>query len=94
VPFQQWNLPVAIQRVRDRILKRPQGDPAFVELLMLAREVGCQSALCQSALNSFTNLEGFARWFPAVFTCPLSPVAGLLWKTACKTFQILETIQR
>jgi hypothetical protein len=26
--------------VRDRILKRPKGDRAFVELLMMAREVG------------------------------------------------------
>jgi hypothetical protein len=36
VPFREWNLPVAIQLVRDRILKQPKGDRAFVELLLMA----------------------------------------------------------
>ena len=40
VPFLDWDLPSAIQRVRDRILKQPKGDRAFVELLMMAHEVG------------------------------------------------------
>jgi transposase len=40
VPFQQWELPTAIRLVRDRILKQPKGDRAFVELLMMAREFG------------------------------------------------------
>lgn len=39
-PFVEWNLPMAIKRVRDRILKQPKGDRAFVELLMLAGETG------------------------------------------------------
>ena len=34
VPFREWDLPVAIQQVRDRILKQPRGDRAFVELLL------------------------------------------------------------
>jgi len=33
VPFREWELPIAIQHVRDRILKQPRGDRAFVELL-------------------------------------------------------------
>jgi transposase len=40
VPFLDWDLPSSIRLVRDRILKRPKGDRAFVELLMMAREVG------------------------------------------------------
>ena len=40
VPFLDWDLTSAIQRVRDRILKQPKGDRAFVELLMMAHEVG------------------------------------------------------
>jgi transposase len=40
VPFLEWDLPVPIQMVRDRILKQPKGDRAFVELLLVAREVG------------------------------------------------------
>lgn len=39
-PFVEWDLPMAIKRVRDRILKQPKGDRAFVELLMLAGETG------------------------------------------------------
>ncbi len=35
-PFVAWDLPRPIQIVRDRILKQPKGDRAFVELLMLA----------------------------------------------------------
>jgi len=43
VPFREWDLPVAIQQVRDRILKQPRGDRAFVELLLMAREVGLET---------------------------------------------------
>jgi hypothetical protein len=43
VPFQEWDLPLAIQRVRDRILKQPKGDHAFVELLIMARDVGLEA---------------------------------------------------
>lgn len=38
-PFVTWELPVVIQVVRDRILKQPKGDRAFVELLLMAREL-------------------------------------------------------
>jgi transposase len=40
VPFREWQRPIAIQLVRDHILKQPKGDRAFVALLMIAREVG------------------------------------------------------
>jgi hypothetical protein len=40
VPFQQWDLPVSIQVVRDRVLKQDKGDRAFVELLLMARSLG------------------------------------------------------
>lgn len=39
-PFQEWGLPVPIKVVRDRILKQDQGDRAFVELLLMAKEMG------------------------------------------------------
>jgi hypothetical protein len=38
-PFVQWDLPVPIQVVRDRILKQNKGDRAFVDLLLMAREL-------------------------------------------------------
>jgi len=53
-PFQSWDLPAAIRVVRDRILKQPQGDRAFVELLLLAREVGLEvlEVACELTLET------------------------------------------
>lgn len=52
-PFLAWELPVAIRRVRDRLLKQPKGDRGFVELLLMAREVGLESleVACELALE-------------------------------------------
>ena len=33
-PFVEWDLPAPIQHVRERLLKQPRGDRAFVELLL------------------------------------------------------------
>jgi hypothetical protein len=53
VPFQQWDLPTPIRLVRDRILKQPKGDRAFVELLMMAREFGLEplQVACELVLD-------------------------------------------
>ena len=53
VPFREWDLPASIQRVRDRILNQPKGDRAFVELLMMAREVGLEplQVACELVLD-------------------------------------------
>jgi hypothetical protein len=53
VPFREWDLPIAIARVRDRILKQPKGDRAFVELLMMAREFGLEplQVACELVLD-------------------------------------------
>ena len=42
-PFREWDLPQSIQLVRERILKQPKGDRAFVELLLMARDVGLET---------------------------------------------------
>jgi transposase len=42
-PFVSWDLPQPIQLVRDRILKQPKGDSAFVELLVLAGQSGLEA---------------------------------------------------
>lgn len=39
-PFINWDLPASIKLVRDHILKQQKGDRAFVEVLMMAREMG------------------------------------------------------
>jgi hypothetical protein len=53
VPFQEWDLPIAIQLVRDRILKQPKGDRAFVELLLMARDAGLEAlqVACELVLD-------------------------------------------
>jgi len=61
-PFQQWDLPTAIRLVRDRILKQPKGDRAFVELLMMAREFGLEplQVACELVLDG--NVITAAVW--------------------------------
>ena len=76
-PFQQWDLPVPIRIVRDRILKQDKGDRAFVELLLMARalseagletlEVACDLVLqtgiiaAPIVLNEMRRLSEAAR---------------------------------
>ncbi len=36
----QWDLPMPIKVVRDRLLKQDKGDRTFVDLLLMARELG------------------------------------------------------
>lgn len=52
-PFVDWVLPESMARVRDRLLKQPQGDRAFVELLLAMREHGADpvTAACDLALE-------------------------------------------
>ena len=52
-PFRDWDLPQSIQLVRDRILKQPRGDRAFVELLLMAREAGLETleVACELVLD-------------------------------------------
>jgi len=42
-PFQEWDLPASIQAVRDRLLKQPKGDKAFVDILLMAKETGLEA---------------------------------------------------
>jgi hypothetical protein len=53
-PFVTWELPKPVQIVRDRILKQPKGDRAFVELLMLAGKAGMDAltVACELALET------------------------------------------
>ena len=52
-PFREWDLPPSIQLVRDRILKQPKGDRAFVELLLMARDAGLEplEVACELVLD-------------------------------------------
>jgi transposase len=53
VPFLDWDLATSIRLVRDRMLKQPKGDRAFVKLLLMAREVGLEvlQVACELVLD-------------------------------------------
>jgi len=53
-PFQDWDLPMSIQMVRDRLLKQPKGDKAFVDVLLMAKEAGLEAmeTACTLTLES------------------------------------------
>jgi transposase len=52
-PFQDWALPGAIRSVKDKMLKSPQGDRAFVEVLLAMRQYGADlvTVACELALE-------------------------------------------
>ena len=54
VPFQDWDLPKSIQQVRKKLLQQDKGDKAFVDCLLLAKEVGIDAfeAACELTLES------------------------------------------
>ena len=67
-PFRDWDLPAAVRAVRDRLLKQPKGDRAFVDLLLLAREAGldvlevaCDLALEAGVVNGPVVLNAMRR---------------------------------
>ena len=70
-PFQSWDLPASIRIVRDRILKQPQGDRAFVDCLLMAREldnkgletleVACDLTLATGVITSAIVLNEMRR---------------------------------
>ena len=53
-PFQNWDLPASIQHVRKKLQQQSQGDRAFVDCLLLAREQGIEAleTACELALET------------------------------------------
>ena len=54
IPFRTWDLPDSILRVRKILLRQSKGDKAFVDCLLLAKEVGIDAfeTACELALKS------------------------------------------
>ncbi|MDD5266613.1 MAG: hypothetical protein PHO08_05725 [Methylococcales bacterium] len=55
-PFQDWDLPISIQVVRDRLMNQPKGDKAIVDLLLMAKEadLGAMETACELTLETGT----------------------------------------
>lgn len=53
-PFQTWELPDAVGKVQQQLMRQPGGDRAFVELLLLMRETSLDTLemACELALES------------------------------------------
>ena len=53
-PFQDWTLPAPIQAMKEKLLKSPQGDRAFVEVLLAMRRHGVDvvAVACELALEA------------------------------------------
>lgn len=67
-PFQDWALPAPILAVKERLLKQPQGDRAFVEVLLALRvhgsevlKVACELALEHRTVTAPVILNHVAR---------------------------------
>jgi len=103
-PFMGWDLPAPIRAVRDRILKHPKGDRAFVELLLLAREVGldvlevaCDLALesgvatAPVVLNTMRRLAAPAR--PQALDSPPTPALRLEPAADCGRYDSLRGVR-
>ena len=54
IPFVSWDLPEPIQHVRTKLLQQDKGDKAFVDCLLLAKEVGIDAfeVACKLTLES------------------------------------------
>ena len=106
-PFQQWDLPVPIRVVRDRILKQDRGDRAFVELLLMARalgdtgletlEVACdltlQTGIIAAAIvmNEMRRLSETAR--PKRLSTPSVPNLHIEPKADCSRYDSLRRLR-
>lgn len=83
-PFQDWALPAAIGAVKDKLLKSPQGDRAFVEVLLAMRShgadlvtVACDLALEQGTVSSSVILNHMHRLLSPAKPEPISVSTAL-----------------
>jgi len=107
-PFVTWELPTAIKVVRDRILKQDKGDRAFVDLLLLARELGngglealevacdltLQTGIISAAivLNEMRRLTERARPLALAETDASTPVLTLEPTADCSRYDSLRSL--
>lgn len=83
-PFQDWVLPAAIGAVKDKLLKSPQGDRAFVEVLLAMRlygadlvTVACELALEQGIVSAPVILNHMHRLLSPAKPEPITVATAL-----------------
>ena len=75
MPFQEWDLPIAIQLVRDHILKQPKGDRAFVELLVLDGNVVTASVVLNEMRRLIAPGQPIMLNVPDMLKLQIEPLA-------------------
>jgi len=77
-PFQDWTLPTAIGAVKDRLLRSPQGDLAFVEVLPAMRSHGVNlvTEACELALAQWSGVRSGDSQSCTPLTAPRQTRAG------------------
>lgn len=88
-PFVEWELPAAIETVRQTLMKQAKGDRAFADLLLAARETGldalevaCQLALEHKAISAPIILNALRRLTEPARPAALSVMENLQLKEA------------
>lgn len=78
-PFQNWTLPGPLRAVKERLLKQPQGDRAFVEVLLALREHGSEilTVACELALEHRTVTAPVILNHVARLVAPPPPLPGV-----------------
>jgi transposase len=108
-PFQNWDLPVSIQVVKDRIFKQAKGDQAFVDLLLMARtlgdsgletlEVACDLTLetgiisAAIVLNEMRRLTETAKLKSLNNISPATPKLSLEPQANCSRYDELRSVR-
>lgn len=84
-PFQDWALPAAIGAVKDKLLRAPQGDRAFVEVLLAMRShgtdlvtVACELALEQGTVSAPVILNHMHRLLSPAKPEPITVSTALM----------------
>ena len=107
-PFVTWDLPVSIKVVRDCILKQDKGDRAFVDGLLMARDLGdsglealdvacdltLQTGIISAAivLNEMRRLTAAAQPKSLVDTPATTPVLTLEPVADCSRYDSLRSL--
>lgn len=108
-PFVTWDLPIAIQIVRDRVLKQDKGDRAYVELLIMARDLGdngldalevacdltLQTGIVRAAivLNEMRRLTEAARPMALSETGSATPTLTIEPMADCSRYDSLRSVK-
>ena len=86
-PFQHWELPAPLAAVKARLMQTPQGDRAFVEILLALQEHGMErvSVACELALEHRTVTAPVILNHVHRLASPIRPVTQVSTTLTCQS---------